>query len=51
MNAEVLVAENVHGPEIRADGTVRFRLWAPALERIELEIIGRGQPGPYGTRR
>ena len=29
---------NLHGPEIRPDGCVRFRLWAPACERVRLEL-------------
>jgi malto-oligosyltrehalose trehalohydrolase len=33
-----------HGPQVRPDGTVQFRLWAPACERVELEILGH--PGP-----
>jgi len=35
--------ENPHGAEVRTDGTVRFRLWAPAAERIGLEL--EGEPG------
>lgn len=30
----------VHGPEIRPDGTTCFRLWAPAVDRVEIEIEG-----------
>src|SRR6478735_6520153 len=37
-------SENPHGAEVRADGTVRFRLWAPAVERLELEILGEPVP-------
>ncbi len=37
-------ASNRHGPDVRADGTVRFGLWAPACERVELEIVGQPQP-------
>jgi malto-oligosyltrehalose trehalohydrolase len=29
---------NPHGPEVLPDGTVRFRLWAPACERVDLEL-------------
>ena len=29
------------GAELRADGTVRFRLWAPAAEVVRLELPGR----------
>ena len=29
------------GAELRADGTVRFRLWAPAAEAVRLELPGR----------
>ena len=36
-------AENPHGAEVRPDGTVRFRLWAPAVERVEIELVG--EPG------
>jgi malto-oligosyltrehalose trehalohydrolase len=30
---------NPHGPECLPDGFVRFRLWAPACERIQLELL------------
>lgn len=35
-----------HGPQIRSDGTVRFRLWAPACETIQLEILGDPEARP-----
>lgn len=35
---------NPHGPLVYPDGTVRFRLWAPGCNRVELEILG--EPGP-----
>jgi malto-oligosyltrehalose trehalohydrolase len=28
-----------HGPECLPDGSVRFRLWAPACEQIQLELL------------
>lgn len=34
------------GAEVRPDGGVRFRLWAPARERIGLAIDGRAEPLP-----
>ena len=30
------------GAELRADGTTRFRLWAPAAARVQLELTGSG---------
>jgi malto-oligosyltrehalose trehalohydrolase len=30
-----------HGPECLPDGFVRFRLWAPACERIQLELLNQ----------
>lgn len=33
-------SENPHGPVIRNDGTVRFRLWAPSCERVQIELAG-----------
>jgi malto-oligosyltrehalose trehalohydrolase len=44
-HTENLIAENSHGAEVRA-GTVRFRLWAPASERVEVEIVGKPHPFP-----
>ena len=38
--------ENPHGAEVRADGSVRFRLWGPAVERVELEIVGEKHTMP-----
>ncbi len=35
-----------HGPQIQSDGTVRFRLWAPACDVIRLEILGEPAPRP-----
>jgi malto-oligosyltrehalose trehalohydrolase/4-alpha-glucanotransferase len=32
------------GAELRADGTVRFRLWAPSHDRVRLEIDGAAEP-------
>ena len=32
---------NPHGPGCLPDGFVRFRLWAPACERIQLELLGQ----------
>jgi malto-oligosyltrehalose trehalohydrolase len=40
---------NPHGPEIRADGSVRFRLWAPACDRVELVLCG--EPAPIAMNR
>ena len=37
---------NSHGAEIQSDGSVRFRLWAPAHQRIELLIEGEQKPCP-----
>jgi malto-oligosyltrehalose trehalohydrolase len=31
---------SAHGPEVLADGSVRFRLWAPAVDHVEVEISG-----------
>jgi malto-oligosyltrehalose trehalohydrolase len=44
---------NPHGPEIGPDGAVRFRLWAPACERVRLELVGESrlldmEPRPGG---
>lgn len=33
--------ENPHGIQVRQDGTVRFRLWAPGVNEVRLEISGR----------
>ena len=35
---------NSHGAEIDTNGSVRFRLWAPVHERIELLIDGEQEP-------
>jgi malto-oligosyltrehalose trehalohydrolase len=35
---------NPHGAEVLPDRSVRFRLWAPACERVELVLCG--QPAP-----
>ncbi|MBV8841675.1 MAG: malto-oligosyltrehalose trehalohydrolase [Bryobacterales bacterium] len=35
---------NPHGTEIRADGSVRFRLWAPACESLELCLLDQAEP-------
>jgi malto-oligosyltrehalose trehalohydrolase len=43
------VETNPHGPEIRADGSVRFRLWAPACDRVELLLCG--EPAPLAMDR
>lgn len=32
--------ECLHGPQIRDDGSIRFRLWAPSAEKVELELDG-----------
>lgn len=34
-----------HGPVIEADGRVRFRLWAPGVSGVRLEVAG-GEPIP-----
>jgi len=34
------------GAECRDDGTVRFRLWAPAAQSVALHVNGRGLPVP-----
>ena len=34
------------GAAVRPDGTVRFRLWAPAVERVQLELSQRGATKP-----
>ncbi|MGH7102278.1 MAG: malto-oligosyltrehalose trehalohydrolase [Acetobacteraceae bacterium] len=39
-------AELRHGAEVQAAGFVRFRLWAPAHDRIELALEDRGQVLP-----
>ena len=31
---------NLHGADVRTDGSVRFRLWAPGCERIAIELEG-----------
>jgi malto-oligosyltrehalose trehalohydrolase len=36
-----LLAEASHGAVVRADGRVRFRLWAPACERVQLLRMGQ----------
>ena len=38
------ISTNPHGPEVRPDGTVRFRLWAPACDRVHLELAGEPSP-------
>jgi malto-oligosyltrehalose trehalohydrolase len=38
------MSENPHGAEIREDGTVRFRLWAPAVAGVELDVLGQAGP-------
>jgi hypothetical protein len=38
--------ENPHGVDVHHDGTVRFRLWAPACSRIELELLGEARLVP-----
>jgi malto-oligosyltrehalose trehalohydrolase len=38
------ISPNPHGPEVRPDGTVRFRLWAPACDRVQLELAGEPCP-------
>jgi malto-oligosyltrehalose trehalohydrolase len=42
-------ARNPHGPEVCRDGTTRFRLWAPACDRVSLEIAGDPHPMPMTT--
>lgn len=42
--------ENPHGAEVRADGTVRFRLWAPSAERVELEFVGERHTMPMAPQ-
>ena len=37
---------NPHGPVVRADGTVRFRWWAPGCRMASLEILGESAPLP-----
>ncbi len=37
------VFRRVHGAEIRPEGGVRFRLWAPAQERISLSLEPEGR--------
>ena len=37
-------SSNPHGPEVRPDGTVRFRLWAPAAQRVQIELAAERQP-------
>jgi 1,4-alpha-glucan branching enzyme len=32
------ISRNPHGAEIQLDGTVRFRLWAPRCQHVELEL-------------
>jgi malto-oligosyltrehalose trehalohydrolase len=44
------VAGNPHGAEIRPGGSVRFRLWAPAIDRVQIEILGQGCPIPMESR-
>lgn len=44
MNAQLLTRETaagklVHGPEVKADGGVTFRLWAPACDRVRVELV------------
>ena len=34
------------GAAVQADGTVRFRLWAPAADRVELDLPERGGARP-----
>ena len=36
------------GAELQSDGSVRFRLWAPSHDRIELQLLD--QPGALGLR-
>jgi malto-oligosyltrehalose trehalohydrolase len=42
--------ENPHGAEVRADGTVRFRLWAPAMKRVGLELAGEAGVVPMAPQ-
>src|SRR4051812_30964652 len=35
-------ASNPHGALIGRDGSVTFRLWAPACARVQLELLGAG---------
>ena len=32
-----------HGPQVHADGSTAFRLWAPAARRVELVLDGRSE--------
>ncbi|MCU1325844.1 MAG: treZ [Bryobacterales bacterium] len=36
--------DNPHGTELRADGSVRFRVWAPGLRHVDLELLGEAEP-------
>jgi malto-oligosyltrehalose trehalohydrolase len=38
--------QNPHGPEVQREGTVRFRLWAPAIYHVELELLTEPSPLP-----
>src|SRR5215469_15522042 len=40
---------NLHGTEIRPDGTVRFSLWAPGCEHVKLCLLD--QPAPIPMNR
>ena len=39
------------GAELRGDGRVRFRLWAPAAASVHLELLDRGQRLPMRRRQ
>ena len=45
MTREV-ISSNPHGPELGENGSVRFRLWAPGVDRVDLEISGELSPRP-----
>jgi len=32
------------GAEVRADGTTRFRIWAPSAKRVQIELDAKGAP-------
>ena len=38
MTARTISQINPHGSEVRADGSVRFRLWAPACQHVDLVL-------------
>jgi malto-oligosyltrehalose trehalohydrolase len=41
---------NPHGALLLDDGRIRFRLWAPACERIELHVCGKHEALPMEAR-